>query len=229
MFKPINTKPNIFITLKRNKIRRTNRVKRKMSRKREKPYTNRHTPSRISKRRRPWAPPPSLETDEIIDKPTSKPPPPPALLVTGLPSNCSVLELKSRFEIYGSISRIRIDEDGIGSVSYRTAESAEAAIAGSHEPSFGISIDSKKLEVAWGRDPLVTWKEGVKDKTSPLSLSSKLLRGEMSLRKHGRRNRLASTIVNPRSNDTDGDGSVSSPAKRREVMDRDIVAYDDIL
>ncbi|KAJ0253252.1 Uncharacterized protein HA466_0109680 [Hirschfeldia incana] len=192
-----------------------------MSRKRDKPYTNRHTPPRISKRRRPWAPPPSLE---IIDKPTAKLPPPPALLVTGLPANCSVLELKSRFEIYGSISRIRIDEAGVGSVSYRTAESAEAAIAGSHEPSFGISIDSVKLGVAWATDSLVTWKEGVKDKTSP-SLSSKLLRAEMSLRKHGRRNRLASTIVNPRSNDADGDGGPS----RREFKDRDIVAYDDIL
>lgn len=117
--------------------------KAKMRRKRDKPY---RTPSRISKRRRPWAPPPpSSETDEINDKPTAKLPPPPALLVTGLPSNCSVLELKSRFEIYGSISRIRIDKDGVGSVSYRTAESAEAAIAGSHEPSFGISIDSKKV------------------------------------------------------------------------------------
>ncbi|KAF8049579.1 hypothetical protein N665_2177s0007 [Sinapis alba] len=204
-----------------------------MSRKREKPYTNRHTPSRISKRRRAWSPSPSLETDEIIDKPTAKPPPPPALLVTGLPANCSVLELKSRFEIYGSISRIRIDKDGIGSVSYRTAESAEAAIAGSHEPSFGISIDSKKLEVAWATDPLVTWKEGVKvgeekEKTSSPSLSSKLLRAEISLRKHGRRNRLASTIVNPRSKNADVDGS-QSPATRRDVIDRDIVAYDDIL
>ncbi|KAF3593186.1 hypothetical protein DY000_02023518 [Brassica cretica] len=203
-----------------------------MSRKRDKPYTYRHTPARISKRRRPWAPPPSLETNEIIDKPTAKPPPPPGLLVSGLPANCSVLELKSRFEIYGSISRIRIDEDGVGSVSYRTAESAEAAIAGSHEPSFGISIDSKKLEVAWATDPLVTWKEGVKvgeekEKTSP-SLSSKLLRAEMSLRKHGRRNRLASTIVNPRSKNPDGDGT-KSPATTRGFKDRDIVAYDDIL
>lgn len=70
----------------------------------------------------------------------------------------------------------------------------------------------------------MTWKEGVKvgeekEKTSPW-LSSKLVRAEMSLRKHGRRNRLASTIVNPRS---------QSPATRREVKDRDIVAYDDIL
>lgn len=92
-----------------------------------------------------------------------------------------------------------------------------------------------QLEVAWAKESLVTWKEGVKvgeekDKTSP-SLSSKLLRAEMSLRKHGRRrNRLASTIVNPRSsNDTYGDGGPSSPATRREFKDRDIVAYDDIL
>lgn len=115
-----------------------------MSRKRDKPYPYRHIPARISKRRRPWVPP-SSEHNEIIDKPTTKPPPPLALVVMGLQANCSVLELKSRFEIYGSISRIRIEKDGFGSVSYRTAESAEAAIAASHEPSFGISIDSKKV------------------------------------------------------------------------------------
>ncbi|CAH8253438.1 unnamed protein product [Arabidopsis lyrata] len=205
-----------------------------MSRKRDKPYTYRHTPARISKRRRPWAPP-SFEHDEIIDKPITKPPPPPALVVTGLPANCSVLELKSRFEIYGSISRIRIDKDGFGSVSYRTAESAEAAIAGSHEPSFGISIDSKKLEVVWATDPLVKCREGVtvgegKDKT--LSSSSKLLRPVMPLRKHGRSSRLASAIVNPRSDNTNeisGGGGVLTPATIRELKQRDIVTYDDIL
>ncbi|CAA0245721.1 unnamed protein product [Arabidopsis thaliana] len=205
-----------------------------MSRKRDKPYTNRHTPARISKRRRPWAPS-SSEHDEIIDKPITKSPPPPALVVMGLPANCSVLELKSRFEIYGSISRIRIDKDGIGSVSYRTAESAEAAIAGSHEPSFGISIDSKKLEVVWATDPLVKWKEGVtagegKERTS--SFSSKLLRPVMPLRKHGRSSRLASAIVNPRSDNTkgiSGDGGISSPATTSEVKQRNIVTYDDIV
>ncbi|KAG7598178.1 RNA recognition motif domain [Arabidopsis suecica] len=201
-----------------------------MSRKRDKPYTNRHTPARISKRRRPWAPPLSGH-DEIIDKPITKPPPPPALVVTGLPANCSVLELKSRFEIYGSISRIRIDKDGFGSVSYRTAESAEAAIAGSHEPSFGFDW------VVWATDPLVKWREGVtvgegKDKTLSSSSSSKLLRPVMPLRKHGRSSRLASAIVNPRSDYTNGisgGGGVLSPATIREVKQRDIVTYDDIL
>ncbi|KAG7592841.1 RNA recognition motif domain [Arabidopsis thaliana x Arabidopsis arenosa] len=202
-----------------------------MSRKRDKPYTNRHTPARISKRRRPWAPPLS-EHDEIIDKPITKPPPPPALVVTGLPANCSVLELKSRFEIYGSISRIRIDKDGFGSVSYRTNESAEAAIAGSHEPSFGISIDSKKLEVVWATDPLVKWREGVtvgegKDKTLSSSSSSKLLRSVMPLRKHGRSSRLASAIVNQRSHNSSGTSLF--PATIRELKQRNIVAYDDIL
>ncbi|XP_024008632.1 uncharacterized protein At1g27050 isoform X2 [Eutrema salsugineum] len=200
-----------------------------MSRKRDKPYTYRHTPARISKRRRAWEPP-SSKLDDNIDKPTKKPPPPPALVVIGLPDYCSVLELKSRFEIYGSISRIRIDKDGFGSVSYRNAESAEAAIAGSLEPSFGISIDSKK--VVWATDPLVKWREGVreaKDKTSPSSSSSKLLRPEMPLRKHGRSNRLASAIVDPRSKaNIGGEGSLS-PATRRGFKQRDIVAYDDIL
>ncbi|VVA92349.1 unnamed protein product [Arabis nemorensis] len=185
-----------------------------MSRKRDKPYyPYRHIPAgRISKRRRQWVPP-SSENDEIIEKPTTKPPPPPSLVVIGLPANCSVLELKSRFEIYGSISRIRIDKDGFGCVSYRTAESGEAAIAASHEPSFGISIDSKKLQVVWATDPLV-------DKT-PTSSSSKLVRPEISLRRHGRSNRLASAIVDPRSS--------RSPATARVSKHRDIVAYDDIL
>ncbi|KFK44620.1 hypothetical protein AALP_AA1G282500 [Arabis alpina] len=166
-----------------------------MSRKRDKPYPNRHTPTpRISKRRRPT----SSEKDDIIDKPINKSPPPPALVVTGLPANCSVLELKSRFEIYGSISRIRIDKDGFGYVSYRTVESGEAAIAASHEPSFGISIDSKKLQVDWATEPLVMT---VDKTTTSLSSSSRLVRPEISLRRHGRSNRLASAIVNPRSDD----------------------------
>lgn len=59
-----------------------------------------------------------------------------------------------------------------------------------------------------------------KDKTSPSlsSTSSKLLRPEMPLRRHGRRNRLASAIV---SNHLDG-GNLSSVArsefKQREIL-----------
>lgn len=92
-----------------------------------------------------------------------------------------------------------------------------------------------QLQVVWATDPLVKWREGVtvgegSDKTTPsLSAWSKLLRPVMPLRKHGRSNRLASAIVNPRSSNTDGEISGGTPARKREIKQRDIVAYDDIL
>lgn len=114
-----------------------------MSRKRDKPYFSRHDRAPYPKRRRPLPPPQSAE--ESDDKPSVKPPPPPALVIMGLPLNSSVLDLKSRFEIYGSISRIRIDRDGVGYVTYRSKDSAEAAIAASLDASFGITIESKRV------------------------------------------------------------------------------------
>lgn len=114
-----------------------------MSRKRDKPYTSRHVPSSAAKRRRPHPPP--LEEEVVVDKPIPKPAPPPALVVMGLVPDCSVLDLKSRFEIYGSISRIRIDRDGVGCIAYRSKDSAEAAIAASLDPSFGITVQSQKV------------------------------------------------------------------------------------
>lgn len=113
----------------------------KMSRKRDKPYPSRHVPTSASKRRRPLPPPPPED-----EKPVSKPIPPPAVVVMGLPSNCSVLDLKSRFEIYGSISRIRIDRNGVGYITYRTKDSAEAAIAAALDSSFGVTVDSHKVQ-----------------------------------------------------------------------------------
>lgn len=120
------------------------------NRKRDKPYFSRHVPASLSKRRRPHPPRHDGGDDDggdvIEDKPIQKPAPPPALVVSGLPAECSVLDLKSRFEIYGSISRIRIvDRDGLAYVMYRAKDSAEAAIAASLDPSFGITIDSKKV------------------------------------------------------------------------------------
>ena len=120
------------------------------NRKRDKPYFSRQVPVSLSKRRRPHPPRHDGGDDDggdvIEDKPIQKPAPPPALVVTGLPTECSVLDLKSRFEIYGSISRIRIvDRDGLAYVMYRAKDSAEAAIAASLDPSFGITIDSKKV------------------------------------------------------------------------------------
>lgn len=70
----------------------------------------------------------------------------PLVMVTGIPSDCTVLELKSRLEMYGPISRTRIDAvDGAGYVTFRSADSAEAAIAASLDPAFGVSIRSAKV------------------------------------------------------------------------------------
>ncbi|XP_065860893.1 uncharacterized protein At1g27050 [Euphorbia lathyris] len=190
-----------------------------MSRKRDKPYFSRHERAPYPKRRRPLPPP--VSTQDLPDKR----PPPPALLVMGLSPDCSVLDLKSRFEIYGSISRIRIDRDGVGHITYRSKDSGEAAIAASLDISFGITVDSKRVQVLWATDPLAQWREGVgiggkKESGS----SSKLLRAEIPLSRHGRSNKLASAIVNPRSSSNDVPGGLDVPFKGREI-----IAYDDIL
>ncbi|THU45469.1 hypothetical protein C4D60_Mb02t18260 [Musa balbisiana] len=70
---------------------------------------------------------------------------PSVVLVTGLPADCTVLELKSRLEMYGPISRTRIDVDGRGFVTFRSDHAAEAAISASLDPAFGVTVRSKKL------------------------------------------------------------------------------------
>ncbi|CAL0318284.1 unnamed protein product [Lupinus luteus] len=192
-----------------------------MSHKRDKPYFSRHAPYTAYKRRRP-PPEPPLEVEE--DKPTMRPAPPSALVVMGLPQDCSVLDLKSRFEIYGSIGRIRIDRDAVGYITYRNKESADAAIAASVDPSFGITVDSKKVQVLWATDPLAMWREGVGNNKDKASMS-KLVRAELPLRKHGRGNRLASAIGNTKTTeDSSGISVLQVPFSGREI-----VAYDDIL
>lgn len=225
-----------------------------MSRKREKPYPSRHEPTSLAKRRRP--PPESHADDGVSDRSDNRSSPPPAVVVIGLSSGCSVLDLKSRFEIYGSISRIRIDRDGVGNITFRSKESADSAIAAALDPSFGITVDSKRVfslslsfslficmfdigdakirvllqvQVMWANDPLCQWRKGVAieggNKDSVPSSSSKLLRGEVPLRRHGRGNRLGSAIVNPRTENNSSYSSVLDvPFKGREI-----VAYDDIL
>ncbi|KAJ6431222.1 hypothetical protein OIU84_018669 [Salix udensis] len=196
-----------------------------MSRKRHRSnFTLHDRPAPYPKRRPP--PPPS---QPIEVKPSTKPPPPPAVVVLDLPPDCSVLDLKSRFAIYGEISRIRIDRDGNGYITYRSKDSAEAAITASLDASSGIAIDSKKVWVSWAADPLVQWREGVgagsrKDSGSPPPSSSKLLRGGIPLSRHGRGNKLASAIVNPTSSSSDGSSVLDEPFKGREI-----IAYDDIL
>ncbi|KAK9750839.1 hypothetical protein RND81_02G225600 [Saponaria officinalis] len=191
-----------------------------MSRKREKPYYTRHVPYSYPKRRRP--PPPRPPSPD--DKPQDKPAAPPALLVLGLPTGCSVLDLKARFEIYGSISRIRIDPHGVGSVSFRTFDAADSAVAAALDPSFGISLDSHRLQVMWASEKTDGDAEYDNEgRGRRNSNSSKLLKGETPLSRHGKGNRLSSAIVNP--NTTVSNSAVLDPPFKA----REIVAYDDIL
>ena len=77
----------------------------------------------------------------------------------------------------------------------------------------------------WATDPLAQWRDGVgvgANKDNGPSSSSKLLRPEVPLSRHGRGNKLASAIVNPR--ETDGGSSMLEvPFKGREI-----VAYNDL-
>ncbi|KAJ9709188.1 hypothetical protein PVL29_000918 [Vitis rotundifolia] len=187
-----------------------------MSRKREKPYHSRHAVSSIAKRRRPSLP--ELPDPASRDAPVTKHSSPAAVLVIGLSPECSVLDLKSRFEIYGCISRIRIDRDGVGYVTFRSKDSADAAITASLDPSFGITIDSKRVQVLLAKDPNSAVGFGSnKDNGS----SSKLLRAEVPLSRHGRSNKLVSSSVKPK---TDPISGLDVAFKGREM-----VAYDDIL
>ncbi|KAJ0982849.1 hypothetical protein J5N97_011104 [Dioscorea zingiberensis] len=96
------------------------------------------------------------------------------VVVTGLPAGCTVLELKSRMEMYGSVSRIRIDADGSGHVTFRSPTSAEAAVSAALNPGFGILVRSQRVQVCRGTDPSVQWRIGVQ-----VSPTSRLLRAEL--------------------------------------------------
>lgn len=78
----------------------------------------------------------------------------------------------------------------------------------------------------WATDPLAQWREGVVLGTSKDngSSSSKLLRAEVPLSRHGRGNKLASAIVNPKSGEGTSASGLDVPFRGREI-----VAYDDIL
>ncbi|KAL8157188.1 uncharacterized protein At1g27050 [Apium graveolens] len=194
-----------------------------MSRKRDKPsYTTRHVPYNYPKRRRPLPP---ITSDDPPENPSPKIST--AVIVTGLSQDCSVLDLKSRFEIYGSISRTRMEPTGVAYITFRSNESAEAAIAASLDPSFGITLNSNRVQVMRASDPVPQWREGVRQDGS-----SKLLRAEVPLSRLGRfHNRLGSTIVNPRDEDH-GNKKISKSGPSLEEIPfngREIVAYDDIL
>ncbi|KAG0496957.1 hypothetical protein HPP92_001648 [Vanilla planifolia] len=138
---------------------------------------------------------------------------PHAVMVTGLPVDCTVLELKSRLEMYGSISRIRIDVNCVGYVTFRSDVAAQAAIAASLDPAFGIVIRSNKILVVRASDPLIHWRLGVGSFTS-----SRLVRAEKSLSKLGRTKKL----IIP------GTTTVTKNATELSCKEREIKTYDDL-
>lgn len=219
-----------------------------MSRKRERASQAGYFPSSFPKRRRPSVPRRDLPDDSkfTLDVPSS-----PAasskqqntVVVSGLPTDCSVLDLKSRFEIYGSISRTRMDPNGLAYITFRSHDSATSAVSAALDPSFRITLLSKPVQVMWATDPVPQWREGVTKKEGASSglLSSRLVRPEVPLCRRGRGNKLISAIVNPREKDNgngigndEGKKDVSEERRGAFSLDepfkgREIVAYDDIL
>ncbi|GER55951.1 RNA-binding (RRM/RBD/RNP motifs) family protein [Striga asiatica] len=207
------------------------------SRKREKPYFSRHAPYSLPKpkRRRPL-PLDAVSGEDAIDASSAKAPT--LVVVTGVPSECSVLDLKSRFEMYGPISRTRMEPNGVAYVKFRSNDAALSAVDAARDSSFPVTIHSIPVQVAWASDPVIQWKGGI----SKEGLSSRLVRAQVPLRRLGRGNRLGSTIVNPRDeninnerdesnqNKIDNDViKVSGSALDGPFKGREIVAYDDIL
>ncbi|CAH9093075.1 unnamed protein product [Cuscuta europaea] len=108
-------------------------------------------------------------------------------------------------------------------------------MSASADATFPIILHSKPVQVMWASDPLPERKEGASKREGTLAVSSKLVRAEVPLSRHGRGNRLGSDIVNPKDdNNTNSNNTyknrggiaarLGDPFKGREL-----VAYDDIL
>lgn len=110
------------------------------SRKRNKPYFSRHAPYSFPKRRRPLP----AATDDTVDASSNaaSKKEPKTVVVIGVPTECSVLDLKSRFEMYGPISRTRMEPNGMAYITFRSNDSAQSALDASRDPDFPISLHS---------------------------------------------------------------------------------------
>lgn len=112
-----------------------------MGRKRDRTHFNRHVPYSFPKRRRP-----TPITDDPFPAPednsSSTKQQPATVVVIGVPSECSVLDIKSRFEIYGSISRTRMDPNGLAHITFRSNDSAQSAVEAAEDSSFPITLHS---------------------------------------------------------------------------------------
>ncbi|GAB2214149.1 hypothetical protein Droror1_Dr00018488 [Drosera rotundifolia] len=188
-----------------------------MGRKRGRPNPYAHLATHPKRRRFP----PPHTTESPDPPPTTRPPPPPAIIVIGLPQDLSILDLKSRFEIYGPISRIRLDSHSLGFITFRTLAAAEAAVAAAVETECGIMVEEKRVQVVWddGRGGLGGEGEGGGGGEGR-RFSSKLVRAERPLSRLGRGNRLSPGG----SGGGRGGGGFGGGFEGREI-----VAYDDIL
>ncbi|XP_019170507.1 PREDICTED: uncharacterized protein At1g27050 [Ipomoea nil] len=215
-----------------------------MGRKRDRAYQSRHVPNSFPKRRRPLPPPVDADNavaandDLLPENSTGSAKLPTTVVVIGLTAECSVLDLKSRFEIYGAISRTRMDPGGLAHITFRSRESAVSAVSAAADAAFPITLHSEPVQVMWASDPVPQWKEGVAKNEGAMGVSSKLVRAEVPLSRHGRGNKLGSAIVNSKNkHNVDANSSVQKPggiASRLGVpfncfKGREIVAYDDIL
>lgn len=112
-------------------------------RKREKPYYSRHAPYSLPKRRRPL--PLDAAPADDVDAPSksaSEAKAPSSVVVIGVPVECSVLDLKSRFEMYGAISRTRMEPDGVAYINFRSNDAAQSAIDAARDSSFPVTLHS---------------------------------------------------------------------------------------
>ncbi|XP_078436782.1 homeobox leucine zipper protein [Wolffia australiana] len=137
------------------------------------------------------------------------------VLVSNLPPECTVLELKSRMEMFGPVARIRIDSgQGIGYVKFRTLEHAQSAVDAAGNPRLGVEIGSQKVQVRLDSDAAPELPP-----TLPVSRQSKLVSPELPLRRRGRVNRL---LIEGRLNFGNSESNTNHSG-------RQIVGYDDIL
>lgn len=112
-------------------------------RKRERPHYSRHAPYSLPKRRRPL-PLDAAPADDVDapSEPAAAAKAPTSVVVIGVPSECSVLDLKSRFELYGPISRTRMEPDGVAYINFRSNEAAQSAIDAARDSSFPVTLHS---------------------------------------------------------------------------------------
>ncbi|KAK9107769.1 hypothetical protein Syun_023780 [Stephania yunnanensis] len=189
-----------------------------MSRKREKPYFSQ--PPESSKRRRTKPTPSSSSSIRDEHEAAKKSSSASAKVVaTGLPSACSVLKLKSRLEMYGCVSRLRIDRGGVGYITFRSRTPPMPPLPLLSIPCWALSSTricklwslEFEVQVSWANDPVPQWKEGVRLSSKNVRSSSRLLRPELPLSKYGRENKLAASSSSPRQ-------GLHNPFKGREIV-----------